>query len=150
MKVSKNQLKSIVKECLLEILSEGMGPSTPEDIKEAAKPRVRPQPIGTTNPSFASLRQKTASMTKMQPMSSDVLKETIRREAGDNPVMVDILADTAANTLPTMLESDRMKSHIQPIGVAERLVAAATPDQLFGDDAASKWAALAFSEPIKK
>jgi hypothetical protein len=38
----------------------------------------------------------------------------------------------------------------QPVGAIERAVADSTPEELFGDDAASKWAQLAFTETQKK
>lgn len=155
MKIMKSQLKSIVKECLLEILAEGMGASTAVELNETIKKQqksIKAQIPTRHQPTMASVLQQTASRTKLQPSTSNVeaIKETILREAGNNSVMVDILSDTAINTLPTMIESDRMKAHLQPAGTVERVVAAATPDQLFGEEMASKWAALAFADPIKK
>ena len=154
MGITKSQLKSIVKECLIEILAEGMGASTSNNINEAIakKPLQKQQPkMSHTSAIF----QQTASKTRINaptPLSnSAAIKEAIKREAGNNSVMADILADTAANTLPTMLENDRSRiAAIPPAGTVERVVASATPDQLFGEEAASKWAALAFLEPTKK
>jgi hypothetical protein len=40
--------------------------------------------------------------------------------------------------------------HPQPVGSVERAVADSTPEELFGDDSASKWAQLAFTETQKK
>ena len=136
MAITKGQLKSIVKECLIEILSEGMGQSASKDIFEAKKQIKNIAPP--------------AKSTKTSHAPTHLLKEAIKREAGGNPVMADILADTAMTTLPSMLENDRSKVVQQPTGVAERVVASATPDQLFGEEAASKWAALAFMDPVKK
>lgn len=157
MGITKAQLKSIVKECLVEILSEGIG-SSPVFLPENAK---RQQPKRNMDmPPISSVIQQNASKIKMnaaagmqqpQGVNQYAIREAIKREAGGNNVMADILADTAANTLPTMLENDRSRySQPQPTGVVERAVAASTPDQLFGEEAASKWAALAFMDPIKK
>lgn len=136
MAITKGQLKSIVKECLIEILSEGMGQSTGNDIFEAKKQIKNIAPP--------------AKSTKASPAPTHFLKEAIKREAGGNSVMADILADTAMTTLPSMLENDRSKVVPQPAGIVEKVVASATPDQLFGEEAASKWAALAFMDPMKK
>lgn len=136
MAITKGQLKSIVKECLLEILSEGIGTSSAKEVFESKKQVKNIAPP--------------AKMTKGQPAPTQFLKEAIKREAGGNPVMADILADTAMTTLPSMLENDRSKVVAQPTGVVEKVVAAATPDQLFGEEVASKWASLAFMDPPKK
>jgi len=146
MAISKSQLKSIVKECLIEILSEGMGQTSGQLAERLHKSANKPLPKTTTH---STILQQNAAKTRMQ-LSSSTLKEVIKRESGGDKIMADILADTAANSLPAMLENDRVKTPLPPTGTVERLVASATPDQLFGEDAASKWAALAFADPIKK
>lgn len=146
MAISKSQLKSIVKECLIEILSEGMGQTSGQISERLYKNANKSLPANTA--SSAILQQNIAK--KRMQLSSSSLKEAIKRESGGDKIMADILADTAANSLPTMLENDRAKAPLPPAGTVERLVASATPDQLFGEDAASKWAALAFADPIKK
>jgi len=139
MGITKQQLKSIVKECLVEILAEGMGSSTGASINEAArKSPTHPPVLSTSN----VLRQN-ASKIKLQQTSA--IKEAIRREAGGNDIMASILADTAEKTLPTMLENDRSRLAPPTVGgVVERAVASHTPEELFGEEAASKWADLAF------
>jgi hypothetical protein len=137
MGITKDQLKMIVKECLVEILSEGIGPSIDKNIYESK----RHQQVKNLAPQKAK---------QAAPTPTAALKETIKREAGGNPVMADIFADTAATTLQTMIESDRSKAALQPTGKVERIVAAASPEQIFGEEAASKWASLAFMDPIKK
>jgi hypothetical protein len=134
MSITKNQLKAIVKECLVEILAEGMGSSVGSSINEAKKK--------SSQPHISTVLRKNASNTKI-PTSA--LKEAIKREAGGNDVMADILSDTAANTLPKMLENDRSRIH-QPVahGAVEQIVANHAPQDLFGEEAASKWADLAF------
>lgn len=142
MGITRNQLKSIVKECLVEILAEGMGPGVSENISEVKRKVSQKTAIPTAS---AVLRQN-ASKTKMQ---STALREAIRLEAGGNDVMAAILADTAEKTLPTMLENERMKVPM-PTGKIENLVAAHEPEELFGEEATSKWADLAFMGMPKK
>lgn len=143
MGITRNQLKSIVKECLVEILAEGMGSNVSESINEV-KRKPSPQRSTTTT---ASMLQQSASRTRMQ--QSSALKEAIRLEAGGNDVMASILADTAEKTLPTMLENEKMRPPA-PTGKIETLVASHNPEDLFGEEAASKWADLAFMGMAKK
>ena len=141
MGLTRGQLKSIVKECLIEILAEGMGNNVSESINEVKRPLAQ-----TKQPSTAAVLRQNASKTRMQ---SNALKEAIRLEAGGNDIMASILADTAEKTLPTMLENDRMKAPM-PSGKIETLVASHNPEELFGEEAASKWADLAFVGMQKK
>lgn len=147
MAITKNQLKSIVKECLIEILAEGMGPNVSSSINESVKRKsLATSPQAQQTPSISTIKQQIASKTQFNVPG---IKEAIRKESGGNSLMADILADTAAKTLPTMLENDR-RTAPTPTGVIERAVANHSPEQLFGEEAASKWAALAFAEPINK
>mgnify|MGYP003340304692 CR=1 FL=1 len=56
----------------------------------------------------------------------------------------------AATTLPNMLMNESTNKMPIPAGSVESVVAATNPEQLFGDEAASKWAALAFADAPKK
>ena len=146
MKVTKSDLKSIVKECLVEILSEGI--STTQ--KTQAKSRPVTQPLFTESVKRQPSIQSAAASKKV--MSSQ-LREAVRREAAGDDVMAEILADTAASTLPKMMQNEGKAPIAAAVGggLAERVVAEASPEDLFGDDVASKWANLAFLDsPIKK
>jgi hypothetical protein len=136
MKISKFELKSIVKECLVELLSEGLGGGAAH----------LPSRVSEGN-------NKLTSQAKQQSkMPTSALSNAIKAEAGGNKVMESILADTATSTLPRMLENDRKGAPIaHPGGVAEQVVAAVDPSQLFGEDTTSRWANLAFMDsPTKK
>ena len=141
MKITKSELKSIVKECLVELLSEGLGTSLEGSKNSSTRQASLPVPF-TEN--LKRQQQKTISSG---------LKETIRREAGGNKIMEDIFADTAASTLPSFLQNEG-KSPVPAAvggGLAEQVVARVNPEDLFGDDVTSKWASLAFAEsPLKK
>jgi len=140
--ITKQQLKSVVKECLLEILSEGVGSSLNESLK-------RKDDNSSVHRRSPALDRTVVSSQKRTITNS--LKETIRAEAGGNLVLAEILSDTAKTTLPSMLESeDRRGNYIPPTGNIERKVAMSTPDQLFGEEVSSKWADLAFADFSKK
>ena len=122
MSVTRKQLKSIVKECLVEILSEGIGSSTSELVNEASTNKVIPTSarLSTTTPRGG---QQNAAQTKLRTFEqSPAIKEAIRRESGGNNIMAAILADTAEKTLPNMLENDRKKA-LAPMGKIENIVA---------------------------
>lgn len=151
MKISKSELKSIVKECLIEVLNEGLGGVGV--VQRQALPMQRQ--IVPSNLSD-NIKRKTVQETKAKLPFSSVpqINEAIKREAGGNKVMEDILADTAASTLPKFLQAGEGKSPVQSTaggGLVEQVVAQANPEDLFGDDVASKWADLAFmNSPTKK
>lgn len=146
MGITRNQLKTIVKECLVEILAEGMGSNVSESITEAKRKTSKNSHISSAPATTAAVLRQNASKTLAQ---STALKEAIRLEAGGNDIIASILADTAEKTLPTMLENDRMKVPMST-GKIENLVAAHEPEELFGEETTSKWANLAFVGMPKK
>jgi hypothetical protein len=141
MKTSRAELKAIVKECLMEILQEGLGNAG------SFTSQVVPAMSQSKHVfSEKSRIQKTESSTRSP---APALREAVRREAGGNRVMESILADTAASTLPKMLQNEGRKQPV-PTGTVEQIVAAVNPEELFGSDVASKWADLAFMDSVKK
>ena len=130
MKVSRADLKAIVKECLVEILSEGVGSA----LVETKRPVERPRVVEKKRTSDPALDTPVGKRTQTAPKFNT-----------GNSVFDDILADTAKNTLPEMLAAENSRPSIGAVGTVERIVESSTPEQLFGDEAASKWAELAFS-----
>ena len=144
MKLTKSELKSIVKECLVEILQEGLGGAA---VTTPSIPTMKGQ--YQDSPS----RPISDSVRRSVPRPSPQLREAIVREAGGNKVMESILADTAASTLPKFLQAGDGKSPMRAVGggIVEQVVAQTNPEDLFGDEVASKWASLAFMDsPTKK
>jgi hypothetical protein len=140
MKINKQQLKSLIKECLVEILAEGLGSTQVQEavqrsaVKQQARPQVR-RGVDFTTFNDPKSRQQQAS----------ALQEAIKKQSGGNSVMADILADTAATTLQTQIASEGRQI---PAGDAiSRVVSESTPEELFGEDTMSKWADLAFASP---
>lgn len=156
MKVSKKLLKQIVKECLIEILTEGLGSATPSGST------VHPTTVPTKGydasiPSHMMERYVPPAPTQMsapvpgrlnQQLSSAVRELTaVTRD----PVMASIFEDTARNTLMEQGINDRPIQTIDPrADRAAKIVDAVPPEQLFGEEASSKWAALAFMPSNKK
>jgi len=99
-KITRQSLKKIVKECLIEILSEG---------------------ISSNN--FSSSDITVPRNTERKP--SPAIAQAIRAEAKRNPIMADIFADTARTTLPQML-SERNEPREQVSGRLEDVFGAET------------------------
>lgn len=142
MKVSRNDLKALVKECLIELLEEGLGSSVsvasaPQRVP-TVEARVRRGERMTLSP---------AGPSRAAGPGGAAMKDAIKREAGGNPVLAGIFEDTARTTLPRMIEGD-MPGHVASAGasdVAARVVAAHAPEQLFGAEVTDKWVQLAFT-----
>ena len=87
-KISRSLLKGIVKECLVEILAEGLG--TESDLNENLSPRKRPARKQTV---------KKAHRSAVDTISfNSSVDDTVKNITSD-PVMAQILADTAKTTL---------------------------------------------------
>jgi len=158
-KMTRMQLKAIVKECLVEILQEGLGgiasPQMTTSINLPMSESRRPQPTPTKktqkiSPLDMPAYPQAQGGNKRSPSPS--LAEAIRNEARGNPVMADILADTAMTTLPKMMSSGDLTTESSSRSkITQQEQFAGTPEQVFGEDVTSKWANLAFMDaPSKK
>lgn len=143
-KVSRDLLKDLVKECLVEILSEGLaGSSTPHTTSQVvteSKARKRKQ---------TSRRHPSELMNVAKPKKAAALEKRIIAASGGNEIMESILRDTAANTLPTMVAAESKNSNMGMVermtrgDQATRAMAGADPMDIF--EGSSKWASLAFA-----
>ena len=124
MKVSRNQLKSVVKECLMEILAEGLlhgEASAPQ--KKAKKRQVVKEAVEPTNNDFDTAVSRTVSSLT------------------NDSIMSSILADTAKTTFQDQLQAEKSP---RSAGAAMNESTADLGDA-FGDSA-NRWASLAFPE----
>ena len=124
-KVSRAVLKSLVKECLVEILSEGLVGAS-EQIQESKRVAAKKKP----------------PQRKRKTVKKDIIPETVRGVT-DDPLMQSIFADTARTTLQEQTQADRR--NVAPMDAQARMADAVDPSDAFGE-AAQNWAALAFSE----
>lgn len=143
-KLLRSELKSIVKECLVEILSEGIGSSnnnvaTFKESKQYSK-----------NHSTQKLPKKTKSyLDNINFKTSENKPQTVVRKTNltDDPVLNELLADTAQTTMKEQIAADskrRMTEVSRPADAAAMHVSNHEPEDLFGGEAAGKWAKLAF------
>ena len=134
-KLLRSELKSIVKECLVEILAEGIGNNTtPSRIKE----------VKTNSRKKSTLKKRKTHLDNIKVKSKKNIQNT---NLTNDPVLNELLADTAKTTLHEQVAADskrRMSEISRPADAAALAVSKSEPEDLFGDEAAGKWAKLAF------
>ena len=136
MKMSRSKLKELIKECIVEVLAEGIGaPSLNESSKRnrARKPKVR-QP---------------ARSRAMDSIKFDKRVNETAAAITSDPVMQSIFSDTAKTTLQDQMQHAQNSPSI-PAGAdaAARAAALSSPEDLF--EGSSNWAALAFDDGLNK
>jgi hypothetical protein len=146
--LNKNELKTIVKECLLEILLDGMN-DTSKQIKEGGtrRPPDRRPVENVTEKKRSHLdtvtyaQRPAASLkppTERRPPPPPVLKERYRDLANGNDVMASIFADTASSTL----QKQREASTVDREGANPVVDTGVDPSLMEGSN---NWAHLAFA-----
>ena len=134
MKVSRNQLKNVVKECLMEILAEGLlheSSDAPSRSRVAKKPKRKSTSMNASRPSVDKFES--------------AVNETVSGLTSD-PIMTSIFRDTAMTTLQDQLGGETG----QQVTGGSNLVneghgQGAELEDLFGE-ATDRWASLAFTE----
>lgn len=133
-KINKTLLKNLIKECIVEVLAEGLGNSTTE-LNESIK--------------TSSLKRNTkAKKVKNENFEKSIQDKT--QGITEDPVLAEIFADTARTTLQEQVAADSQKAKFVANGgdAASQAVANSDLGDLFGD-ATSNWADLAFSSKEK-
>ena len=132
--MKKSEFKSIVKECLLEILMEGVANNAQvvnESYKTMPKPSQAAQSTRKTHLDHIVPQQQ-----KTQQINNRI-NQTVKNIVPNDPVMASIFADTASTTLQEQISAESGRgSPVKDTGV--------DPMSLFEN--AGNWAALAFAE----
>ena len=136
-KMTKESLKSIVKECLFEILLEATD-STAEKLVEAKAKAPRKKSAPKRRPALDNIRIGQRSPKPAPRKSIDVSGIT------SDPVMAAIFQDTAATTLVEQAAAERGKP-AKHADAAAHQAAKSDPSELFGESS-KNWAALAFND----
>ena len=138
-KVTKTQLKSIVKECLVEILSEGIS-SASSALTEVASP----------TPSSNKSKARKPRQPVLNPAHDKVqFGATVDRavsELTSDPLMTEIFSDTARTTLQERVSAESRRPGAQLGGLASDDPGIDT--DFFGQSA-DRWADLAFAASKK-
>lgn len=172
MSKSKKVIKSIVKECLIEILAEGLignKSATLSEVREfkgavyesnermLSERSIYEQPIVSKSRHVEPRRKSyldsitmgVDNANKTKNTNSSQLREKVNKITAD-PVMADIFADTAMTTLKEQKEGVQHQASVSSQGdAAAKMVDQSLPEDLFGG-ASSKWANLAFAPSIRK
>jgi len=139
-KVNRSMLKSIVKECLVEILAEGINGGDVEELNESFS-MSKPQKT------FKETMKQTQKPQKQKVVNErfEQSAQKIISQATADPVMAELLADTAKTTLQEQNGADR-PNHFsaKPTDSYSQAVNESDPMELFGG-ASNNWASLAFS-----
>ena len=140
-KVSRSMLKSIVKECLVELLAEGLSGGDTESLNESLSLK---ETYSDIEQDFKPVRK--TSERKVVNHNFEQKTKQIISNATKDPIMASILEDTANTTLQEQNTADRPNQFTaKPIDTYSQIANEADPMELFGGSS-SNWAALAFSD----
>ena len=137
-KLTRSALKEVVKECLVEILSEGIDSSGHSLMAESKR---RKPPTRVKNKKAAALDQ-----LKINQRNNDLLESV----AAGNDIMHDIFRDTLENTVGAQSQESENSSLAQRAvhgDPATKKMVGSDPMDLF--EGANNWATLAFSSTDK-
>lgn len=160
MKIKREQLKAIVKECLVELLQDGLGGtlfsehSGPRDRSLEPLPGQNKRAVSMSSVDPAAVRRRTMDLTEHggnRPQPSSVIHEAQRQRkqamsqlvanAAPNALMASIFADTAQTTFASQESSGAGVAG----DTATKAVAASDPMNMFGEDKIDAWNRAAFA-----
>lgn len=158
MKMTRDQLKGIVKECLVEILSEGLTSS--QKTMTESRPQASQRQISESAAQHRNPRSSTADKISFLPSRDEIRSapaqaprqnQQLARSLTSDPILADIFADTARSGVHMQMNESAGAAHEQMIAsagdAAAKVMLRSDPTDVFGESA-GKWAALAFSEKI--
>lgn len=148
-KVTRTILKEMVKECLVEILMDGLESPAGEQAliesvsRNSSRRSHRPDPMVDIQKRRDLLdSKKVDTRRQQQPIVSEAAISNLTQDS----TMAEIFADTAATTLANQGLSNTAKdsSKYRPADAAASIAYDNEPEDLF--EGANNWAALAFSD----
>lgn len=167
MKISRSELKELVKECLIEILSEGIGNvASTSTVSSTKKISLRSQVSESNQARMKKALQEKATAqyrerlnqfsvnkpTEAPRVSQNIHEQTHQPQYNSSSVMNKsvlnaILEDTARNTLPKIMEvdPDLTGETFNANVLQQQEHFSQSPEELFGEESVEKWNHLAFS-----
>lgn len=150
--LTRSDLKDIVKECIIEVMLEGLrADSKPQLQRESTQKEStqRDQPLSMKKHldsiSFSAGAAKVADQAQGRRSTitavSNLVSEFPKEQQG---IMQQMFEDTARNTLPGQLTADR-----NPAAAQSQMNEVASSDPMKIFDGASNWADLAFAATKK-
>lgn len=147
--MTRSELKNIVKECLVEILSEGIGGAN--KTQETKKPAVVATPKSQDRSLQEMLKMKQTIVNKTQygaqtpRQPSPVAANNLVKSVTNDAVMAALFADTLETTLQEQVENDRrlLRGHSTDDEATSDLPVGGGG---FSEEMSKHWSALAFNE----
>ena len=132
--MTRNELKALIKECLVEIITEGSGPVRESKSRQPAPPSPPPR----RHPSLDSI--VVGNRPAPQPKRAPPIPPQNFNAITNDPIMASIFADTASTTLVEQVgaESGRGNPRVET-GVDPGLF-----------EGSANWATLAFADSPRK
>lgn len=154
--ISRSALKGIVKECLVEILQEGINTEENQSVSLTERKKSSHRAVtGRGSVIGKAERNQKPKNTKRQRLEESKRAQDTANSITADPVLASILTDTALTTMQEQSSVER----VGPTGVsvasaasgdmAARQAASSDPADLFSESS-SNWAALAFPESSRK
>jgi len=154
--MTRSELKEIIKECILEVMLDGIRSGEKPEVRRVQetirRPAVQPPPAGKKyldSVSFATGASKVADQAQGRRLPPPVVNElTSAFPAEQQSIMKQIFEDTARNTLPAQMTADRSPA----VALAQRaddLNGTTNVDPMSMFEGASNWADLAFASSKK-
>jgi hypothetical protein len=169
-KLSRSVLKGIIKECMVEIMQESFFPhsnsemidmlgesksrsidsqSYKKNMREGNQAKKRSRHLDNINYGGKESSRKPNKQfeNKVSNLASSMTSD---------PILADIFKDTAMTTLQEQVSADNKNPRLastMPIKGGDRAAMAVSqndPTDIFGAEAANKWASLAFADNVKK
>jgi hypothetical protein len=155
-KVKRSILKHLVKECLVEILLEGLYED--DESSSALQEAVSPRRLTDKRPGSTLSKTQARKKILSEKIASRPSASTATRAPSDfmgtltnEPIMAQIFADTANTTLPAMVAGEQPGGRgghgYAPADGAAKMVGDHDLDDLF--EGSTNWATLAFSSEKK-
>lgn len=154
--MTRNELKDIIKECILEVMLDGIRNDAPASLKESSRAKVRsdvpdPMPTGRKHLdsiSFSAGASKVADRAqgrRSPPAVSNLAAEFPVEQRG---IMQQIFEDTARTTLPAQIQADRSPAAAMAVRAdSNSQTIDIDPMSLF--EGSQNWAELAFAATKK-
>jgi len=145
--LTRTELKDIVKECILEVLLEGLRPNEEEPPRQQRETVNRPTPSvkkHLDSITFSTGASKVTEQARRPPIAA-VKNLASEFPEGERGIMQQIFEDTARTTLPAQLTAER-----NPAAAASSISNnALESDPMAAFGGTSNWADLAFSSSKK-
>jgi hypothetical protein len=150
--MKKSELKAIIKQCIVEVLTEGLG----DDVATTIAEHKRTLPRNGQSDAPRGPKKSVLRPDLVAAMAPD-----IKAVAAGNSIMESLLADTAKNSLQGMMASDNLlgsndedaygnpQVSENPLLPQEaRIMSGLNPEDLFGSDTMERMARLAMPKRL--